>query len=175
VAHGCRASERSLQGKGIGNKLRNGIPRRIADEFENGIGITDRRKKSARLNLALMAVTEHHLPSEAVWLSPFHDICAIYSQSPIFDRSAWVRATRATCDDTFRYALKHVEVKELEKRLGEWTKERTLRANSQFQGVSIDGKSLRGSGEARERDHLVASIITSLFVHRYNLNLIKSF
>jgi hypothetical protein len=80
-----------------------------------------------------------------------------------------------SCDDTFGYALKHVEVKELEKRLGEGTKERTVQASRQFQGVSIDGKSLRGGGEARERDHLVASIITSLFVHRYNLNLIKSF
>jgi hypothetical protein len=60
------------------------------------------------------------------------------------------------CDDTFRYALKHVDVKELEKLLGEWAKERTVQASCQFQGVSIDGKSLRGSGEVGERDHLVA-------------------
>lgn len=67
--------------------------------------------------------------------------------------------TEQPCDDTFRYALKHVNIKELEKVLGAWAREQskqTSKQDKQWQGVSIDGKNLHGSGEVGERDHLVA-------------------
>jgi DDE_Tnp_1-associated/Transposase DDE domain len=62
------------------------------------------------------------------------------------------------CDDTFRYALKHMTTKELEIILGLWSlgKSQEITKTCAWQGVSVDGKELKGSGEVGNRDHLVA-------------------
>lgn len=67
------------------------------------------------------------------------------------------------CDDTFRYALKHIKVAEFEKIFADFaleiTKIKYAKIDSEgtnWQGVSIDGKSLRGTGSMNARDHLVS-------------------
>lgn len=61
------------------------------------------------------------------------------------------------CDDTFRYALRQITPEELEGVLGKWAKQISqAKADSQWQGVSVDGKEHLGSGVKGDRDHLVS-------------------
>jgi hypothetical protein len=67
------------------------------------------------------------------------------------------------CDDTFRYALKHIKVAELEEILGDFALEitkikyaKTEGESIKWQGVSVDGKNLKGTGSMNARDHLVS-------------------
>lgn len=78
------------------------------------------------------------------------------------------------CDDTFRYAFRHVNVDEVEAVLGEWATaelealeevEVTEGAPS-WQGHSLDGKTLRGSADkllGQKATHLLA-----LLQHKYH-------
>ncbi len=71
------------------------------------------------------------------------------------------------CDDTFRYALRHVNVDELEAVLSEWTKaelnvlEQAEEKVPSWQGYSLDGKTLRGSIDkllGHKATHLLAML-----------------
>jgi hypothetical protein len=80
------------------------------------------------------------------------------------------------CDDTFRYAFKHVNVDEVEAVLGEWAtvelealeepEDKEEAAVPSWQGHSLDGKSLRGSVDkllGQKATHLLA-----LLQHKYH-------
>ncbi len=76
------------------------------------------------------------------------------------------------CDDTFRYAFKHINVDEVEAVLSEWAiveleaLEEVKEEAPSWQGHSLDGKTLRGSADkllGQKATHLLA-----LLQHKYH-------
>ncbi len=55
--------------------------------------------------------------------------------------------------DTIRYVLMHIDVKEIEKVIKEWTLNYFKKENKKW--ISVDGKSIRGSKEDEELVHMV--------------------